>query len=204
MLTPALLRSNGSFGDWVPVASRGGQFNASFTDPSFCPFAEELHQLQLYLEGISDTSFFNFTSPRFFIRDIGELNPATAGCGRHLQGGVWVPEPLGRALAPGWAVVPRAQPPLCSALPTVRPDPPQKLTVQQQSEQLRLTWAPPASWPLPRSYFALLYRLQYELSNGTQVTARLPQASLPCPAPQPCSPCPSSASPLAQECCKEQ
>lgn len=186
------------------MASRGGQFNASFTDPSFCPFAEELHQLQLYLEGISDTSFFNFTSPRFFIRDIGELNPATAGCGRHLQGGVWVPEPLGRALAPGWAVVPRAQPPLCSALPTVRPDPPQKLTVQQQSEQLRLTWAPPASWPLPRSYFALLYRLQYELSNGTQVTARLPQASLPCPAPQPCSPCPSSASPLAQECCKEQ
>ncbi|XP_068535407.1 interleukin-12 subunit beta-like [Anas acuta] len=116
-----LMRSNGSFGDWVPVAGRGGQFNASFTDPSFCPFAEELHQLQLYLEGISDTSFFNFTSPRFFIRDI------------------------------------------------VRPDPPQKLTVQQQSEQLRLTWAPPASWPLPRSYFALLYRLQYELSNGTQV-----------------------------------
>ncbi|XP_040411486.1 interleukin-12 subunit beta-like [Cygnus olor] len=93
-----LVRSNGSFGDWVPVAGRGGQFNASFTDPSFCPFAEELHQLQLHLEGISDTSFFNFTSPRFFIRDIGELNPATAG-----------------------------------------------------------------------SYFALLYRLQYELSNGTQV-----------------------------------
>lgn len=61
------------------MAGRGGQFNASFTDPSFCPFAEELHQLQLYLEGISDTSFFNFTSPRFFIRDIGEHNPATAG-----------------------------------------------------------------------------------------------------------------------------
>uniref|UniRef100_A0A8B9CVU2 Interleukin-12 subunit beta n=1 Tax=Anser brachyrhynchus TaxID=132585 RepID=A0A8B9CVU2_9AVES len=120
-LTPALLRSNGSLGDWVPVAGRGGQFNASFTDPSFCPFAEELHQLQLRLEGISDTSFFNFTSPRFFIRDI------------------------------------------------VRPDPPQELTVHQQRGQLHLAWAPPASWPLPKSYFALLYRLQYELSNGTQV-----------------------------------
>lgn len=87
--------------------------------------------------------------------------------------------------------------------------------MHQQRGQLHLAWAPPASWPLPKSYFALLYRLQYELSNGTQVTARLPyapsasrcpMASLPCacPAPHPCSPRPSSASPLEQECREEQ
>ncbi|XP_068797146.1 interleukin-12 subunit beta-like [Struthio camelus] len=114
-----LTRSNGSFGEWVHVAGRHGRFSASFTDPSFCPFAEELHPLQLHLEGLSDNSFLNFTI-HFFIRDI------------------------------------------------VQPDPPQKLTVRQQGNQLYLAWAPPASWPLPKSYFALLYRLQYELPNGTQ------------------------------------
>ncbi|XP_054149265.1 interleukin-12 subunit beta-like [Melozone crissalis] len=51
----------------------------------------------------------------------------------------------------------------------VRPEPPQKLMLQQRGEQLHLAWAPPASWPLPKSYFALLYHLQYELHNGTQV-----------------------------------
>lgn len=60
---------------------------------------------------------------------------------------------------------------LSPTLPTVRPDPPQNLTVWWQGEQLLLTWAPPLSWPLPKSYFALVYRLQYELPNGTQVTA---------------------------------
>uniref|UniRef100_A0A8C3U6H4 IL-12B n=1 Tax=Catharus ustulatus TaxID=91951 RepID=A0A8C3U6H4_CATUS len=54
----------------------------------------------------------------------------------------------------------------------VRPDPPQELILQQRGEQLHLVWAPPASWPLPKSYFALLYHLQYELHNGTQVTGR--------------------------------
>ncbi|XP_075566009.1 interleukin-12 subunit beta-like [Pelecanus crispus] len=115
-----LTRSNGSLGEWVPAAGSSGHFSASFMDPSFCPFAEELHPLQLELEGLSDTSYHNF-SYQFFIRDI------------------------------------------------VRPDPPQNLTVQQRGEQLHLAWAPPASWSLPKSYFALLYRLQYELPNGTQV-----------------------------------
>ncbi|XP_075004337.1 interleukin-12 subunit beta-like [Calonectris borealis] len=115
-----LTRSDGSLGEWVPAAGCCGQFSASFADPSFCPFAEELRPLQLQLEGLSDTSYLNF-STHFFVRDI------------------------------------------------VRPDPPQELTVQQRGEQLHLAWAPPASWPLPKSYFALLYRLQYELPNGTQV-----------------------------------
>ncbi|XP_053922255.1 interleukin-12 subunit beta-like isoform X2 [Cuculus canorus] len=115
-----LTRSDGSLGEWVLVAGHQGRFSASFTDPSFCPFAEELHPLQLQLEGLSDTSYLNF-SIHFFVRDI------------------------------------------------VRPDPPQELRVQQRGEQLHLSWAPPASWPLPKSYFALHYRLQYELPNGTQV-----------------------------------
>ncbi|KAJ7425419.1 interleukin-12 subunit beta-like protein [Willisornis vidua] len=51
----------------------------------------------------------------------------------------------------------------------VRPDPPQELTLWQRGEQLHLAWAPPASWQLPKSYFTLLYHLQYELLNGTQV-----------------------------------
>ncbi|XP_054059375.1 interleukin-12 subunit beta-like [Rissa tridactyla] len=115
-----LTRSDGSSGEWVPATGHHGQFSASFVDPSFCPFAEELRPLELHLEGLSDTSYLNF-SIHFFIRDI------------------------------------------------VRPDPPQELTVQRRGEQLYLAWAPPASWPLPKSYFALLYRLQYELPNGTQV-----------------------------------
>ncbi|XP_068005432.1 interleukin-12 subunit beta-like [Melanerpes formicivorus] len=115
-----LTHSDGSVGEWVLASSHHGQFGASFMDPSFCPFAEELQPLQLQLEGLSDTSYLNVSS-HFFIRDI------------------------------------------------VRPDPPQNLTVWWQGEQLLLTWAPPVSWPLPKSYFALLYRLQYELPNGTQV-----------------------------------
>ncbi|OPJ81201.1 interleukin-12 subunit beta-like [Patagioenas fasciata monilis] len=115
-----LTRSDGSLGQWVPAAGRWGRFSASLADPSFCPFAEELRPMELQLEGLSDTSYLNF-SFHFFVRDI------------------------------------------------VRPDPPQELTVQWRGEQLHLTWAPPASWPLPKSYFALLYRLQYELRNGTQV-----------------------------------
>ncbi|XP_027586402.1 interleukin-12 subunit beta-like [Pipra filicauda] len=51
----------------------------------------------------------------------------------------------------------------------VRPDPPQELTLRWQGEQLHLAWAPPASWQRPTSYFVLLYHLQYELPNGTQV-----------------------------------
>ncbi|CAN0023984.1 unnamed protein product, partial [Bubo scandiacus] len=115
-----LTRSDGSLGEWVLATSGHGQFSASFVDPSFCPFAEELHPLWLQLEGLSDTSYLSFSS-HFFIRDI------------------------------------------------VRPDPPQELTMQRRGERLHLAWAPPASWPLPKSYFALLYRLQYELPNGTQV-----------------------------------
>ncbi|KAM9027544.1 interleukin-12 subunit beta-like isoform 2-T2 [Ara ararauna] len=114
-----LTLSDGSLGEWVPASRRRGRFNASFVDPFFCPFAEELRPLRLQLEGLSDTSYINFSS-QFFIRDI------------------------------------------------VRPDPPQELFVQRLGEHLHLAWAPPASWPLPRSYFALLYRLQYELPNGTQ------------------------------------
>ncbi|XP_065606333.1 interleukin-12 subunit beta-like [Cyrtonyx montezumae] len=117
-----LTHSNGSVGDWVHAAGHGGRFSTSFTDPSFCPFAEELRPLQLSFEGISDTSFLNF-SIHFFVRDI------------------------------------------------VRPDPPQELTARMQGGQLHLAWAPPASWSLPKSYFALLYWLQYELPNGTQVDA---------------------------------
>ncbi|XP_015705656.1 interleukin-12 subunit beta-like [Coturnix japonica] len=116
----AFPHSDGSVGLWVPAAGHGGRFSANFTDPSFCPFAEELRPLQLSFEGISDTSFLSF-SIHFFVRDI------------------------------------------------VRPDAPQALTAHLHEGQLHLAWAPPASWPLPRSYFALLYWLQYELPNGTQV-----------------------------------
>ncbi|KAM9663403.1 interleukin-12 subunit beta-like isoform 2-T2 [Morphnus guianensis] len=144
----------------MPAAGRHGWFSASFADPSFCPFAEELHPLQLQLEGLSDTSYLNF-SIHFFIRDI------------------------------------------------VRPNPPQNLTVQQWGEQLHLSWAPPASWPLPKSYFALLYRLQYELPNGTQVTAGYPCPACPCacrPMSSLCSahPAPAWALPSAQGCHWEQ
>lgn len=67
-------------GPWVPVASDHGWFNTSLADPSFCPFGEELHQLQLDLEGLSNTSYLNF-SRHFFIRDIGELREGAVGCG---------------------------------------------------------------------------------------------------------------------------
>ncbi|XP_025902958.1 interleukin-12 subunit beta-like [Nothoprocta perdicaria] len=119
-----LTHSDGSSGSWVPVPGHRSHFNVSFSDPSFCPFAEELHPLQLQLEGLSDTSYLNTTHP-FFIRDI------------------------------------------------VRPDPPQALKLHRRSGQLYLSWAPPASWPLPKSYFALSYRLQYEFPNGTQVHEEL-------------------------------
>lgn len=81
---------------------------------------------------------------------------------------------------------PCSEPPLS----TVRPDPPQELILQQRGEQLHLAWAPPASWPLPKSYFALLYHLQYELHNGTQVTGGVPAQATPCPHPALCPPCP--------------
>ncbi|XP_072783967.1 interleukin-12 subunit beta-like [Taeniopygia guttata] len=115
-----LIRSDGSVGPWVPVASEQDQFSTSLADTLFCPFGEELRPLQLHLEGLSDTSYLNL-SRHFFLRDI------------------------------------------------VRPEPPQQLILQQRGEQLHLAWAPPASWPLPKSYFALLYHLQYELHNGSQV-----------------------------------
>nr|XP_041571529.1 interleukin-12 subunit beta-like isoform X1 [Taeniopygia guttata] len=70
----------------------------------------------------------------------------------------------------------------------VRPEPPQKLILQQRGEQLHLAWAPPASWPLPKSYFALLYHLQYELHNGSQVMG----GSLPLCGHPMCPPCASS------------
>lgn len=92
-------------------------------------------------------------------------------------------------------------PALSPALPAVRPNPPQDLTVRRWGEQLHLTWAPPVSWPLPKSYFSLLYRLQYELPNGTQVTTGHPRPTCPgachpvsslcCAHPTPCPPCPS-------------
>lgn len=67
-------------GPWVPVASDRGWFNTSLADPLFCPFGEELHPLQLHLEGLSDTSYLNL-SRHFFIRDIGELREGAGGCG---------------------------------------------------------------------------------------------------------------------------
>ncbi|XP_064306860.1 interleukin-12 subunit beta-like [Phalacrocorax carbo] len=124
-----LTHSDGSLGEWVLVAGHRGQFSVSFVDASFCPFAEELHPLQLQLEGLSNTSHINFSIP-FFVRDI------------------------------------------------VRPNPPQGLTVQRQGDQLHLAWAPPASWPLPKSYFTLLYWLQYELPNGTQVDKYMEDAEV--------------------------
>lgn len=178
-LTPASPHSDGSLGQWVPAAGRRGRFSASLADPSFCPFAEELRPMELQLEGLSDTSYLNF-SFHFFIRDIGELSPAAPGprVGSGALGAVW------EGLVPGLGSAARADP----AAPAVRPDPPQELTVQQRGEQLHLTWAPPASWPLPKSYFALLYWLQYELRNGTQVTAG-------CPCPAHAVPRPRSAAP---------
>lgn len=96
----------------------------------------------------------------------------------------------------GGSLSPCSEPPLS----IVRPDPPQELILQQRGEQLHLAWAPPASWPLPKSYFALLYHLQYELHNGTQVTrGALPRGTLhslphvptlPCPHPVLSPPCP--------------
>lgn len=168
-------RSDGSLGEWVLAAGHHGQFSASFADPTFCPFAEELRPLQLHLEGLSETSYFNF-SFHFYIRDIGEFRPAAAGS----KG---VPSGTG---VPAGGLSPRAGqrcPVLSPTLPAVRPDPPQELTVQRRGEQLHLAWAPPASWPLPKSYFALLYRLQYELPNGTQVTAGCPCPACPCNMP---------------------
>ncbi|XP_050177465.1 interleukin-12 subunit beta-like [Myiozetetes cayanensis] len=84
----------------------------------------------------------------------------------------------------------------------VRPDPPQELTLRWQGEQLHLAWAPPASWQLPKSYFSLLYHLQYELPNGTQVTPHAP--TLPQPGLFPAQPWPpphSSASLLEATNC---
>lgn len=82
-LTPGSPRSDGSLGQWVPAAGRWGRFSASLADPSFCPFAEELRPMELQLEGLSDTSYLNF-SFHFFVRDIGELSPAALGPGgRH-------------------------------------------------------------------------------------------------------------------------
>lgn len=88
--------------------------------------------------------------------------------------------------APGEGLSPCSEPPLS----TVRPDPPQELILQQRGEQLHLAWAPPASWLLPKSYFALLYHLQYELHNGTQVMRGGPAQRdsakpTPCPHPAP-------------------
>lgn len=141
----------------MPAARHGRRFSANFTDPSFCPFAEELRPLQLHFEGISYTSFYNF-SIYFFVRDIGELSPQTSpGWGRG-PGSPSGPQPHAE--------------PRCALLPAVRPDPPQELTAHLREGQLHLAWAPPASWPLPKSYFALLYWLQYELPNGTQVTGQ--------------------------------
>lgn len=167
------------------MASNHGQFNTSLADPSFCPFGEELHPLQLHLEGLSDTSYLNL-SRHFFLRDIGEPRAGSAGWG--------CPRGTGGSRE---GLSPCSDPPLS----TVRPGPPQELTLQQRGEQLHLAWAPPASWPLPKSYFTLLYHLQYELHNGTQVTAgslprgtlhRLPRVpTLPCahPAPSLTLPC---------------
>lgn len=109
--------------------------------------------------------------------------------------------------APGGSLSPCSEPPLS----TVRPDPPQELILQQRGEQLHLVWAPPASWPLPKSYFALLYHLQYELHNGTQVTEgslprgtlhRLPHVpTLPCAHPALRPPCPIPGSSLCPRRC---
>lgn len=88
--------SDGSVGEWVTAAGGHGQFSTSFVDLSFCPFAEELRPLQLQLEGLSDTSYLNF-SVCFFIRDIGELRLAAAGSGVHPHGA----GPHGGAALPG-------------------------------------------------------------------------------------------------------
>ncbi|XP_009465165.1 PREDICTED: interleukin-12 subunit beta-like [Nipponia nippon] len=84
--------SDGSLGEWVPVASHHSQFSANFTDPSFCPFAEELHPLQLQLEGLSDNSYLNFSThgegssstwpgpPRPPGRSPSPTSPCSTGC----------------------------------------------------------------------------------------------------------------------------
>ncbi|CAM4551790.1 unnamed protein product [Lepidochelys olivacea] len=55
----------------------------------------------------------------------------------------------------------------------VRPGPPQDVTAQSKGGLLHLSWAPPASWSSPHSYFLLRYQLEYEHWDGTKGSLQL-------------------------------
>ncbi|KAG6920699.1 Interleukin 12B-like, partial [Chelydra serpentina] len=55
----------------------------------------------------------------------------------------------------------------------VRPDPPQDMAAQSKGGRLHLSWAPPASWSSPHSYFLLRYQLEYERPDGTTGSLQL-------------------------------
>ncbi|XP_067389718.1 interleukin-12 subunit beta-like [Emydura macquarii macquarii] len=49
----------------------------------------------------------------------------------------------------------------------VRPAPPQDVAMHSKGGALHLSWAPPASWSSPHSYFLLRYQLRCQHSDGT-------------------------------------
>ncbi|EMP29835.1 ATP-dependent RNA helicase DQX1 [Chelonia mydas] len=55
----------------------------------------------------------------------------------------------------------------------LRPGPPQDVTAQSKGGLLHLSWAPPASWSSPHSYFLLRYQLEYEHWDGTKGSLQL-------------------------------
>ncbi|XP_044875614.1 interleukin-12 subunit beta-like [Mauremys mutica] len=55
----------------------------------------------------------------------------------------------------------------------VRPGPPQDVTAQSKGGRLHLSWAPPASWSSPYSYFLLRYQLEYKQRDGTTGSLQL-------------------------------
>ncbi|XP_050801488.1 interleukin-12 subunit beta-like [Gopherus flavomarginatus] len=55
----------------------------------------------------------------------------------------------------------------------VRPGPPQDVAAQSKGGRLYLSWAPPASWSSPHSYFLLRYQLEYKQWDGTTGSLQL-------------------------------
>uniref|UniRef100_A0A8C3IMF3 Fibronectin type-III domain-containing protein n=1 Tax=Chrysemys picta bellii TaxID=8478 RepID=A0A8C3IMF3_CHRPI len=55
----------------------------------------------------------------------------------------------------------------------VRPGPPQDVSAQSKGGRLHLSWAPPASWSSPHSYFLLRYQLEYQHWDGTTGSLQL-------------------------------